>query len=704
MKPVSVSPQRPAAPVWFAPLLAVIFIFLFIRNSGVYPIAFVDEWVYSSGARLLPAAQAEVPSYLYFWLYKLTLQCGDSFLDCNRMFNVLLFVLAAPCIYLMARRHMPAWVAALVAAVAMFGPNNAYTPFFMPEAIYFCAFWAFSCLVMTYSDAMTTRRALAIGVALGLTALIKLHGLFLAPALAVFLFYLAYADRGDAPASRWLLRGLLWTVAAAVATLATRMAVGYLLAGKNGLSLLGSLYSGQAAYTAKTHYPLPMLLQFAWHNMQGHLMLLGLMFGVPLAVLLTMLPGAVRAARGGDPATRRMRALTVYTILMLGSVLAVTVAFTASITGLAVTDSTARIHTRYYNFALPLLMVFAAAAWQAPQVDKRQWPRLLVGALLLVLIWHARAHLLHRFAPGIIDSPDLLAVSYKRSIFNVVTGLALLASLAWMVRPLLGLRLFVLLALPLATLGGSLNINKYVRYTIWPDHYSKAGLFARHYLDRGETDQLVIVANDIGGLHRTRFFVENPNSAFMQVQPGQQPDWSQLPGDKQWVLVIGQYAPPPQARVVARKDEMMLFQMPRSAAGKVFTFDRPLTGMYVARAMGLAGPEPWGSWSDGPQVEIEFTGPLPKHLTLAIKGRAFGPNIGRDITVSIGGQQRTMQLGAESSQVTLPFDTDGTATTLRFTIPAPTTPKSLGQGEDLRAMGIGFESLKIDSAESVSGN
>jgi len=47
---------------WVA--LCVLFMLLYFRNSGLYPIVFTDEWVYSKGARLTTLAEATAPSYL----------------------------------------------------------------------------------------------------------------------------------------------------------------------------------------------------------------------------------------------------------------------------------------------------------------------------------------------------------------------------------------------------------------------------------------------------------------------------------------------------------------------------------------------------------------------------------------------------------------------------------------------------------------
>lgn len=674
------------APAWLAGALALVFLFLFLRNAGIYPVVFVDEWVYSSATRMLPMSEAQVPSFLYYKVYTLTNYCGDSYLDCNRLLNTVFYVLASPFIYLLARRVAPAWPSALVALAAALAPNNAYTPFFMPEAMYYCAFWCLSWAAFYLHDQPSARRAALLGGLLGLAILVKLHGLFLAPALALFVLYCAYAERRPG----WLQRGMLWAALMLAAALAVRFGLGYRLAGQNGLDLFGSLYSGQAAYTAKSHSPLRQVLGFAWHNLQGHLMLLGALFAVPLAALV----GSFNCWRPHGAAEQRLQAISVYSVLALGSLLGLTIMFTASITGLALGDSTARIHTRYYDFALPLLSLCALAAAYAPARPLPGAARAVLGLLVLVLLWHCRAHLLHWFAPAVIDTPELRTLSLRNNLFNIVLGVSLLSTLGWVASQRLGLRLFLFLVLPLSTALLAWGTASEVRASRWADPASKAGLFARQYLSRDQSNQLLIVASDIAVLHRARFFLENPKAEILMV-PGDQPmDWSRVPAERQWVMAVGQFQPPPDARVVARKDDLLLFQQPaQSALGKRISFSLPF-GDY-GRVDGLAWPDTWGAWSQAPQVTIEYGRALPKRFSLLFEGRAFGPNVDQAVLVTVGARQQVMRLPALHGKATLHFETDGNARVISFKIPQPTSPAMLGLENDTRPFGIGFEYITI---------
>jgi phosphoglycerol transferase len=200
-------------PGTFCLALLILMLYMVVRDTGLYPTIMGDEWTYSSFARLTPYRDTLIPSYLYYSLYGLTKQCGTGFLACSQLINAVLFVSAAPFIYLVARRVASGPVAAVVGLVAVAGPANSYTGYFMPEAMYFCAFWAFSALVFWFLDQRSTRRLVWTGVALGLLAMVKVHALFLVPAYCTFLFYAAWAGRDDQGAPHWWRWRCAWPVA-----------------------------------------------------------------------------------------------------------------------------------------------------------------------------------------------------------------------------------------------------------------------------------------------------------------------------------------------------------------------------------------------------------------------------------------------------------------------------------------------------------
>ncbi len=125
-------------------LLVLFLVYLVFRNMGLYPTVFADEYSYSMFSRLLPLSESSVPSYIYLKLYSVTNACGDGFLGCAKLINAFLFILAAPFIFLIARRVASETASVVVSLLAVFGPINSYTAYFMPESFYFLSFWVFS--------------------------------------------------------------------------------------------------------------------------------------------------------------------------------------------------------------------------------------------------------------------------------------------------------------------------------------------------------------------------------------------------------------------------------------------------------------------------------------------------------------------------------------------------------------------------------
>ena len=653
------------------------------RDMGLYPTIFGDEWTYSSFSRLTAYRDTLIPSYLYFSLFGLTSQCGDSFLDCARIVNALLFVAAAPFIYRIARRLAGRNVAAAVALLSIAGPVNSYSAYFMPEAMYFLAFWIFSAAVFAFVE-QASRRWLAVSaVLLGLMAMIKVHALFLAPAYCCFLLYVAWAERTRPGAARWIRRGLGWIALALALALAVRLAGGYLFAGRHGLGLLGQMYSAQASANDALGARIPQALG----NLRGHVMALALLAGMPLAAF------AVTGVRAPQRS-----ALMVYTVLMLGALVAVTVLFTASVAGVGA-ESDARLHMRYYSFVLPLLLIFAAAqlTGAAPAPSRRA--RLLAALPLAALIVYARLALLPAFQPNYIDSPELYGLTANRGQFTMLAAVALLALAAWVVAARRGAQLFVFVFTPLLALVAGHHVNLVLAGFKTPDRYVKAGVFARHYLRPDELKRLVLVGADAGMLFKTRFFIDDTAVRLLVLPPGQPIAGQALPSAPYWLLVLGDYPlPPDMISHVKRRNFALLRSAADPRAAHTVRFAVPEDDPDRVRLTGLSGFEPWGRWSDGKTVQVEFAQPLPREMTLLLDAAAFGPNAQQDFIVQVGAQQQRVRLPPEHRTVRLGFHTDGAARLIAIEVPHPVSPSELGQGPDTRTLGIAMYSLAVEDA------
>ncbi len=117
---------------------------------------------------------------------------------------------------------------------------------------------------------------------------------------------------------------------------------------------------------------------------------------------------------------------------------------------------------------------------------------------------------------------------------------------------------------------------------------------------------------------------------------------------------------------------------------------------------GMSGTEPWGTWSEGKTVTLQFKEPLPSNFTLRLKAGAFGPNVGQDFTATVGGSSVKFKLGLWTPEDRLlRFTNTGGSNTLTIDVPHPTSPASLNNGVgDSRLLGMSLVDMGIalDSA------
>ena len=685
----SVAPRlRPFLRACALPLaLLLVFLYLVWRSKGAYPAVFADEWLYSSQARLLPFKDATLPSYLYLGVFHLTSACGAGFLDCARLFNSAFLVLAAPFLYQIARLVSSKPVAGALVLLSLLAPVNSYTSYFMPEAMYYCGFAIFSWAVLTLRDGAPWRYGLLCGSVLGLMSLVKIHALFLLPALLAFMLYLC---GGAAPARRWRALASM-SVCAVLAMVLTKSALAYLIAGPDGLNFLGSFYGGHARNSGGSAAMLLKLVGPALVSLRGHLLALLLLFAVPIAgiVLNRLQPRAVAeaGARGRD-----LAAIEVYALLMLGAAVVMTVAFTASVAD-AGPDELMRLHLRYYDFVFPLLLIGAAAPLGMPP-RRAGWLNRLLGLPLAVLLLWA-CWLIAPYHPSLIDGPELAALGQSPAVLAGLTGLELLILLVWIVdrRRAAGLLLFLLM--PLHIVAFEVLMHSRLSAMRVPNSYDSAGMMAHQSIPPAERGS-VTVAGEGAGLTRALFQIDHAAAQQLDLVPNAALDHSQIPAHQRWLLVVGEHALPADMPVFRQTPQYRLLRLqPLPAPQTVLDFDRPRDSAVLIGSSGLAAPEVWGSWSTGPQLRLQFKQALPQALNVFLRARAFGPNTERDFVISVGGQRRSFRLSATVQDRVFQFQTDGRQRQLTIEVPSPTAPRSIGLGDDERLLGLGLVQLSL---------
>jgi hypothetical protein len=663
-------------------VFAAVSAYLLQRNLGTYPNVFADEWYYSKMARIQPLGEAMVPSYLYLWVFGKISALGSRFYDSVHVGNVAFFMAAVPFVYLTAREVAGKPLAALVALLSALAPINLYTNFFMPEASYYFGFCVLGWIALTRLHWHWAIHASVCGLVLGLMSLVKVHALFLLPAMCLFLGYVRWSV-----SARWLANAAAAAALVLACTFAVKFGLGWLLAGDPALSLFGNFYQGAVNSTearSKLSLVAPAIV-----NAHGHLMALALLLALPLAIIMqTVLRPPARAA------VAKPALLQLYALLMLGAAAGVTILFTASLAHSGVNEGV-RLHLRYYDSVFPLLwMVAAAAVTERPAQRSHARVRWLVAALLALVLAFALVKL-PTYALHPVDGPDVFAVDPKTWPGQVLLGLDLLILLVWAA----GLRgaaaLFLLVALPVSVGAGIVNSEEIIARARVIQPSERAAAFVRSHVPPAERKLLTVAGSNVQQLMRTQFQIDADTSLLL-LDPGAPIDQSQLPAHNKYLLVLGEHAlPKGLGRSAAHEEFALLDLKPDYHKVALIPFSAPFGKGLIASAEGMSYAEPWGRWSDAKHVVIRFSQPLPRHLRLVLKAQAFAENTELPFHLSVAGQSRTFRLGWLPQDVTLNFETDGATRELAIEVPYPVAPRKHNQPDD-RTVGIGITSIEID--------
>ena len=302
--------------------------------------------------------------------------------------------------------------------LALLGPVNTYTAYFMPESLYFFSFWLLTCFLLHLSGSSASRSWCLAGILLGLSALIKPHALFCLPAIVAYVVFVARERK-----AKWLVRAFCNAGALLVCALLTKLSVGYLFAGKAGVTLFGPNYTStaHAAVAASGRYL--ELLALSIQNVKGHALAMCLMFGAPIVFAMN----ALGKSAFSKADTRADEKIAFYALAVLVNLILVVGLFTASVAGSQPQETVARLHMRYYNFTFPLLLVMAASQLsQQSTGSARRWRVLAAFPIASVIAYALYTHLAP-FAPDFVDNPELYGFVSDPTVFYVLSTMSLVS-------------------------------------------------------------------------------------------------------------------------------------------------------------------------------------------------------------------------------------------------------------------------------------
>lgn len=526
-----------------------------LRIWAVLPAVMQDEYIYSMQARYTPFAEQLYPNYLFSAVFSSTSVCGTDFYSCGKGINTVFFFIFLFFIYLISNRLLGQTWASAIASLAALSPVHVYVSYFMPEMMYFAFMVATIWLALVAGQKHSLRLWLMVGIAIGLSALVKPHAIFTIPAFAVFALITSMrSEDGN------LSKGIRNTCSAFGTFLVTKFGLGFAFAGLAGLSLFGSSYesslnqfvSGPQASQADivanavstvssdgTGNPLaneansPGFLEVFIPHTLAHLALLMTIAGVPLMLSVKVIYDSLREKKKAISASSQY--------LLLIGLLSISFAFVVGAFEGMVTqlgdDHSSRIITRYYEFLVPLLTIAAAVFFKfvEPKTSTR-----FIQALVLVSSSIFAAAFLNGVKQSFADSILLSGYLSSEAVLPSVAAIGIATALVWLVSKNVGSKVIVYVATPLVILIAGATSQGFLNSQVGTQKatFDIAGQKAHELLLEVNGDQILVVGPLRTHNFTTKFWIDKPNIADYELAETSALDLSKL-GGREYVVING---------------------------------------------------------------------------------------------------------------------------------------------------------------------
>lgn len=697
-------------------LAAAAAVFLILRATTIMsPLMAGDAYAYFAHARMagrLDALYAADPAIqrvnnpLFFSIGGLAcrLAGGDGTLVL-RVLNVVLFVAGCGVCASLIRRPAHRWDRVGALGLLLATPLSSYCHCFMPEILYFFLVVILSVVVVRGPGPVAGTSAVAAGAVLGGLLGTKPHAVAIAAALAAFILLQHVRGRGWrglGPAARALV-----AVAAAAGIVWAAVTVGF--HGALPQAAAGAVGADYARFLASSARSGPDIAQIAAVLLR-HALVNGSVFAVPVLLLARWVVEAPRRSAGATAASEAGdsgggRPLALWSLVVLGAALAMSVVFTALLARSNAAQAV-HVHGRYYSFALPLLLTAWAAAY--PAIRTRPWfPRWAAGAAavgaacccgvaccgdwLTVYPW---------------DYPELLGLSRWPALGRQV------AVLPWALAAAAAAAAVLIAVRPGWTLWsvGTLIAGAFVagQYNVWQwqaENTAGQGRLTREA--RAVATLLPPVARDRGlvvgehrygrmafalyGLMANSRVVTRPALAVLSGRD--------VPPGVEWILTTDPIAVDLPCRSVIAGEETTFYRLMPAAAprdGAVMVVDAGPQGEPAA-FVGFNAGESWGRWSALPVARVLLPGHVAGPVTVRMRCWGARPDAQR-LVVELGSGAAVVAVDGTPQTHACELDTGdgGSVVTLRGVTPVRPNPWD-------RPLGVAVQWLEIEPRQAPAG-
>ena len=515
---------------WFewltiAVVSGISFWLLTARLIGVSVSVLIDEYSYVLDSHYRALNEANYPNHLFQLVFSVTKECGAEFYSCARNLNAVFVIAGAIFFYLLAK-HVSGkkWLGASAAIAAILGSFGTYTAYFMPEAIFNFLMIIFYWALIRFGKTDNLLAWAGFGTMLGIASLAKPHAFFVVPALVIFIFLWTRATK-----DKFWVSAISRIGSFGLALLASKLGIGYLIAGDRALNIFGSyggaISTGESVAITLGTNTLLNVPGTAWGQSLMITMILGVAFPVAILGLLEIFKKNALVAEAN-----RVRAVVGISMLNMMAVVAVFEAWQ---------NLTTWMHTRYYSYLIPLAVIALIEAYSRSTAEPKPLLKRLVVGIFSVLGLVALFTAAIPYGANWIDAPDFrthIDNPILSSIF-IVLSIGLAIGWVWETKKVIAVSIAITVA---SFIFSGSYISTFLQNSFGNDSsFDHLGRVLSDYLPQEELDRTVLVGDSNTTMERALFSART-GAATAVLAPTTGFDISELDPGVMWVVRVGE--------------------------------------------------------------------------------------------------------------------------------------------------------------------